>query len=377
VGRQLKYDQARLAVLNIIAGDNLQPGDRLLPEMELLERIPCSRITLRKALEALGNEGMIERHVGKGTYLKRSFSQDLKREKVVFVNVLNSHYEAALSPRSIAEMEQYFHASSLDFEYLNVQRFSEEILRHTENALGVLLYGWLTPEFMDSMKVLQLPMIIVGNSVPHPGLPQVSLAVTQCAELVTDHFIAHGARRIALLNARGGYYMADAIARGFHRSLDKHHLEPAEIVDVSYDGVAELLDDFLNRADRFDAIVAETGIYLPLLVACRFQEKLLRITLGLLPYCAETHYLLGRHIFRNGPKTVFGVINQSLFLVAAEILLQKILNDRPMHSVRLAGTIMADNETPSFFKPGLVPVETNFSNHNHFDQTHQPMEARK
>lgn len=61
MGRQLKYDQARLAVLNVIAEDRLRPGDKLAPERQLISRMNCSMITLRKALESLEREGMLER----------------------------------------------------------------------------------------------------------------------------------------------------------------------------------------------------------------------------------------------------------------------------------------------------------------------------
>lgn len=68
MGRQLKYDQARLAVLNVIAEDRLRPGDKLAPERQLISRMNCSMITLRKALESLEREGMLERSVGRGTF---------------------------------------------------------------------------------------------------------------------------------------------------------------------------------------------------------------------------------------------------------------------------------------------------------------------
>ena len=47
-----------------------RPGERLPPERQLSEKLGISRGELRKAMTALEAEGMVERHVGRGTFLK-------------------------------------------------------------------------------------------------------------------------------------------------------------------------------------------------------------------------------------------------------------------------------------------------------------------
>ena len=46
------------------------PGERLPPERELAGKLGVSRGELRKALSALESEGVVERHVGRGTFLR-------------------------------------------------------------------------------------------------------------------------------------------------------------------------------------------------------------------------------------------------------------------------------------------------------------------
>ncbi|MSU90295.1 FCD domain-containing protein [Rhodobacteraceae bacterium 2CG4] len=57
------------ALRDLIAGGGYQPGDRLPPERELTERFGIKRAALRKALETLERDGLIWRHVGKGTFV--------------------------------------------------------------------------------------------------------------------------------------------------------------------------------------------------------------------------------------------------------------------------------------------------------------------
>ncbi|WP_420405830.1 FadR/GntR family transcriptional regulator [Nisaea sp.] len=52
-----------------IAAGGYVPGDRLPAERELIVELGISRATLRKALDVLERDGMIWRHVGKGTFI--------------------------------------------------------------------------------------------------------------------------------------------------------------------------------------------------------------------------------------------------------------------------------------------------------------------
>ncbi|MDU8944758.1 FadR/GntR family transcriptional regulator [Ovoidimarina sediminis] len=57
------------ALRGMLAGQAYRPGDRLPPERELKDRLGVTRTALRKALDALEREGLIWRHVGKGTFV--------------------------------------------------------------------------------------------------------------------------------------------------------------------------------------------------------------------------------------------------------------------------------------------------------------------
>ena len=63
------YQQIETQVADAIADGTLGPGDRLPPERELALRLGVSRMTVRQAFDALARRGLVERGVGRGTFV--------------------------------------------------------------------------------------------------------------------------------------------------------------------------------------------------------------------------------------------------------------------------------------------------------------------
>ncbi len=94
-----------------LVGDTLKPGDKIPSERELCERFDVSRMTVRQAIQALVNEGVLERQQGRGTFVAEekmdlqlrltSFAQEMRmRGMVPSTEVLSAAEE--IPPRSIA-----------------------------------------------------------------------------------------------------------------------------------------------------------------------------------------------------------------------------------------------------------------------------------
>ncbi|GAA4349271.1 FCD domain-containing protein [Variovorax defluvii] len=64
--------ELRKYVLNRIATGQLKPGDKLPTERELTEMFGGGRGSVRQALMALENEGLIAREVGRGTFVREA-----------------------------------------------------------------------------------------------------------------------------------------------------------------------------------------------------------------------------------------------------------------------------------------------------------------
>ena len=64
------YKQVQSAIRDAIAAHSLKPDDALPPERELSTQFDVSRITVRKAIAGLVNEGVLDTHHGSGTFVR-------------------------------------------------------------------------------------------------------------------------------------------------------------------------------------------------------------------------------------------------------------------------------------------------------------------
>lgn len=68
----LLYEQIKAGIKEFIKNNHLKAGDRIPNESELCKFFNVSRITTRRAIKELGEEGIIEVIRGKGTFVKSS-----------------------------------------------------------------------------------------------------------------------------------------------------------------------------------------------------------------------------------------------------------------------------------------------------------------
>lgn len=84
-----KYEEIEQYILNLIAEQNLKPGNKIPTEIELCKQSGYSRMTINKALNHLADEGHIVRTRGKGSFVAspsvhkqvqqfRSFTDDMQ-----------------------------------------------------------------------------------------------------------------------------------------------------------------------------------------------------------------------------------------------------------------------------------------------------------
>ncbi|MBS4023797.1 MAG: FadR family transcriptional regulator [Dethiobacter sp.] len=99
------YEEIVEQIRQLIAEGALKPGDRLISERELADRLQVSRASIREAFSALDMFGILESKPGEGTFI-REVPQDsiIKPLALIFMLYKDSNFEV-MEVRAILEGE--------------------------------------------------------------------------------------------------------------------------------------------------------------------------------------------------------------------------------------------------------------------------------
>lgn len=99
------YEEIMEQIRRMIAGGDLQPGDRLPSERDLSETLGVSRTSVREALTALEALGIIDIKPGEGTFIRRSNDTETFEPLTVLLAVERNPEAQLMEVRRILETE--------------------------------------------------------------------------------------------------------------------------------------------------------------------------------------------------------------------------------------------------------------------------------
>ena len=79
------YEEIAEQIQLLISGGALKPGDKLLSERELADRLQVSRVSVREAIRSLEMLGFIEIRQGEGTFVRDTQADDVIRPLAMFL----------------------------------------------------------------------------------------------------------------------------------------------------------------------------------------------------------------------------------------------------------------------------------------------------
>lgn len=226
-----------------------QSGDRLPPEASLAERFEVSTLTLREALSALAQEGLVERRHGAGTFVRAARETrhiavlselELQPGTPSFFARVAEELLAALAERN-REARLYVGRSrhGQPPPALPTCPAFQQAVEAGELACVAVVTMWANELWMEPLRRQGIP--IVGSS------PEYDWRVTIDYEDMVDQGVAwlarQGLRRVAFVNA-GTPGAEDRLAARFRKAARKAgltvHRSHVQTVDTaeSYAGAA-------------------------------------------------------------------------------------------------------------------------------------------
>ncbi len=223
------YYQVKESLLEKIKRKQFNVGDLIPSESELQENYKVSRITIRRAVQELVQEGHLHTQQGKGTFVsKPKASQELNliTSWVETVTALGMHPESKIlyfnemqAPLNIAKMLDI----PVGDKILRLER-----IRFADDEPICLMTNYLVPEFMPDL----LQKGLQRESLYEALERQYSIVLTRAEEIVEAK--AARTKEAALLNVRRGAPLLCA-TRVTYEAADR----PVEVV-IS-----------ITRADRY------------------------------------------------------------------------------------------------------------------------------
>lgn len=293
MAKVLKYVRARMDLLNYIADHGFAPGDKLPREKDLVEVFNMSSISLRRAMNDLAEQGVIEKVQGLGTFLRRTVNQLDKQGTIVLLDIQD--HKPFTVPTMARDLQIILEKRRMAFQFLPALEPSGHIDRLLGEATGVLVVGRVTPEWATFLETLVMPLIVLGSNPFAERFHTVTYDWQSAARLVMENFIGRGMRRIGLINGEIDYFPAQRLYDGYRESLAAHDIafDKNRVIWPENTHIYEAVKKLLNEQE-LDAVLVEKGATSAVMNWCwNYQPRAMPI-MGVAEYFSSHSLIAGR-----------------------------------------------------------------------------------
>lgn len=208
-----KYREVVDFVKKQIENKEMLPGDKLLPEIALMEQFQLSRQTVRHALGVLEEEGYIRRKQGSGSFVNEN--RLTVRGNKTAVAVVTTYVDSYIFPKTIQGIEKVLTEENLTMQLAftgnKVERerqILEDILKKDEVA-GIIIEATKSAlpnpnmRFYRQLQEKRIPILFINSYYREIQAPHVSIHDKNMAKKATAYLIQAGHKKI------GGIFKPD------------------------------------------------------------------------------------------------------------------------------------------------------------------------
>lgn len=265
MAKTLKYDQAKIRILNAISEENLCAGDKLPSERDMMRRYGISQISFRRAMDELADEGLVTRKPRSGCFLKMHLRDFAHKTHILLIHIVDTALKFDPSGFSVFPFQCGLEKHGLGFKAMTAELPGGRVFEAAQEAAALLVTGKLTPEWMRFLRMLSpKPIAVIGTYPCNRSFPSVTVDHKRAAEKMVREFASLGCRKIGFINAVKDYFPSKLLHEGYMSGLRKcginydHSLELTPIRDGGRDQAGK----FMKKHEKeLDALVAERYVY--------------------------------------------------------------------------------------------------------------------
>jgi GntR family transcriptional regulator, arabinose operon transcriptional repressor len=264
------YEQLYNYVADAIHSGALKPNDRVPSEKELAEQFNVSRITSKKALERLYQDGLIDRIRGKGSFVAdaahpQETGKPLNRSNVPIISrligVIIPDYSDSYGLRLVQAIEEQ---SAKEGYHIIIKR-SYGLQDREEDAIrslvqldlrGLIIFPVHGDYYNQELLRLVLggfPVVLVDRHLK--GIPASTVYTdnTSASQRLTQYLLEKGHQHIAFISPPPeNTSTIEERIQGFHQALREHHtsVNPDYILTSLYSTLPTALDHARIARDK-------------------------------------------------------------------------------------------------------------------------------
>lgn len=236
------YKQIQMDIRQKIRFGELAPGALVPSEKDLAHQYGVSQITSKNALNGLVEEGLLERHRGKGTFVRTEAGNGTRKHRSVgdgsTIALILPTMKTKVDQRLLDALEKYGAQAQLEL-FIRITRESREeeslaIERFRNRGVdGFIIFPVEQENYNDAILRLSLdrfPLVLVDRFLKEIRTYSVSSDNFGGAREAISDLLEEGHRRIAYLSTEITNTVTEERARGYEAAFTDRELP----IDKSY-----------------------------------------------------------------------------------------------------------------------------------------------
>lgn len=263
-----RYQQVVEALTAEIRSGRYVVGDKIPTEAEQCERFKVSRITIRKAMEQMENDGLISREIGRGTFVrsKEGTNPEANAGGFVMFLLVETNAEDEYNYQEIINTERFLSERDIPFSWASVSE--EDLLRGRyptvlEKRLcsGIIIDGFVNDAHMSLGEQFGAKIVAVGNHDISRHLPQVRSRIRKAIKETLSALAAKGGYRFAMVVEPMKVFFTHEALDAYSASLAENQQDEQMLYLCPQDTPPESLFRLLERSPEPIAVITTEVIY--------------------------------------------------------------------------------------------------------------------